>query len=88
MVVTGTIDCIWGTGDSDERMLINIEPDIEDCPDTFEIIGNLREQIVDDLSEGDRIELCYTTGHHEVVDPDSATTRDSSRTRITAIKIL
>ncbi len=88
IVVTGTVDCIWDSSDSDEHMLINIEPDIEDCPNSFEIMGSLRDEIVADLTEGDRIELRYKTSHHEIVDPDSATTRDSSRTRLTAIKIL
>lgn len=88
IVITGTVEFIWHTGDDGERMLVNFEADTSGHPNAFEIVGNLRDEIVDDLIEGSRIELCYTADHHEVIDLGSATTRDSIRPQITAIKIL
>ncbi len=88
IVISGTVEFIWDSGDDAEQMLINFEADSAGHPNAFEIVGKLRDEIVDDLTEGSRIELRYTADHHEIVDPDSATTKDSIRAQITAIKIL
>ncbi len=88
IVTTGTVEFIWRLGDDSEQMLINFEADTDGHPNAFEIAGSLRDEIVDDLVEGSRIELRYTADHHEVIDLGSATTKDSIRPQITAIKIL
>jgi hypothetical protein len=66
--VTGTIEFIWET---DQELLVNLEPDRPGAPHTFEVGGPLRERLSEALEEGDRVEVDFVPIAHEVVDPDS-----------------
>ena len=66
--VTGTVEFIWDDGD---QMLLNLDPDTEGAPHTFEVAGGLRERLSAELQEGDRVEVEFAAVEHEVVDPDA-----------------
>lgn len=77
----------WDSGDDERHLLVNIEPDDPDAPGAFELTGELRDQAILEIEDDARIELDYELDHHEVVDPDGATTYESSRVRIVAVRI-
>lgn len=78
----------WDSGDDERHLLVNIEPDDHHKPDAFELVDELRDSAIESIDEGLRIEVDYLVEHHEVVDPDGATTLDSSRPKILAVRIL
>ena len=82
--VTGTIEFIWET---DQELLVNLEPDRPGAPHTFEVGGPLREQLSDALEEGDRVEIDFVATAHEVVDPDSGPA-DSLRPEVRDVRVL
>lgn len=68
--VEGTVEFFWDSAD-DDKLLVNIEPDQVGRPHTFEIAGELRRKIADEIDEGSRIAITYLAEAHEVIDPDS-----------------
>ena len=44
--VSGIVEFIWET---DQELLVNLEPDRPGAPHTFEVAGNLRDQLADAL---------------------------------------
>jgi hypothetical protein len=82
--VVGTVEFVWET---DEELLVNLEPDRPGAPHTFEIGGLLRERLTDAIGEGDRIEVDFVAVPHEVVDPDSGPS-DSERPEVRDIRVL
>jgi hypothetical protein len=67
-IVHGTVEFVW---DDNGLMLVNLEPDDPADPHTFELTGELRDRVVDVLSEGDRVEVEFKAEPYEVLDPDS-----------------
>jgi hypothetical protein len=82
--VSGVIEFVWET---DQELLVNLEPDHPGAPHTFEIAGALREQLQDSLGEGDRVEVDFVAVAHEVVDPDSGTA-DGERAEVRDLRVL
>jgi hypothetical protein len=82
--VSGIVEFVWET---DQELLVNLEPDRPGAPSTFEIGGTLREQLVDSLGEGDRVEVDFVAVAHEIVDPDSGPT-DGQRPEVRDIRVL
>jgi hypothetical protein len=88
VTVTGTVQFFWDSGDEERHLLVNIEPDDIHKPDAYELVDELRDATIGAIDEGSRIEIDYVVEHHEVVDPDGATTLDGHRPRILAVRIL
>jgi hypothetical protein len=82
--VAGTVEFVWET---DEELLVNLEPDRPGAPHTFQVGGTLRERLADSLGEGDRVEIDFVAVPHEVVDPDSGPS-DSLRPEVQDIRVL
>jgi len=82
--VTGTVEFIWET---ERELLLNLEPDRPGAPHTFEVSGVLREQLADEVAEGDRVEIDFVAVAHEVVDPDSGPT-DGARAEVRDVRVL
>jgi hypothetical protein len=82
--VSGTVEFIWET---DQELLVNLEPDRPGAPHTFEVGGSLRERLADSLAEGDKVEVDFVAIAHEVVDPDSGAT-DSLRPDVRDVRVL
>jgi hypothetical protein len=82
--VSGIVEFIWET---DQELLVNLEPDRPGAPHTFEIGGRLRDQLEDSLGEGDRVEIDFIAVAHEVVDPDSGPS-DGERPEVRDIRVL
>lgn len=88
VTVVGIVQFFWDSGDEQKHLLVNIEPDDHHKPDAYELVGELRDSVIDQIDEGLRIEIDYLVEHHEIVDPDAATTVDSHRPKILAVRIL
>lgn len=88
ITVRGEVQFYWDSGDAEKHLLVNIEPDDVHKPDAYELVGDLRDAVIEAIEEGARIEIDYLVEHHEVVDPDGATTLDGHRPRILAVRIL
>lgn len=82
--VTGTVELIW---DSDGELLITLDPDDPGAPHVFEMTGDLRDRLANQLEEGDRVEVTYEATPHEVVDPDSGPS-ETLRPTVRDVKIL
>jgi hypothetical protein len=82
--VSGTVEFIWET---EQELLVNLEPDRPGAPHTFEVGGSLRERLADVLAEGDKVEVDFVAISHEVVDPDSGAT-DSLRPDVRDVRVL
>ena len=82
--VLGTVEFIW---DADGIMLVNLEPDDPGDSHTFEVSGELRDRIVQTLSEGDRVEVEFRTAAYEVLDPDSGPS-ESVRAEVVDVRML
>jgi hypothetical protein len=82
--VIGTVEFIWET---DQELLLNLEPDRPGAPHTFEVAGRLRERLADALAEGDRVEIDFVAIAHEVVDPDSGPS-DSLRPEVRDVRVV
>jgi hypothetical protein len=82
--VIGTVEFIWET---DQELLLNLEPDRPGAPHTFEVGGRLRERLADALAEGDRVEVDFVAIAHEVVDPDSGPS-DSLRPEVRDVRVV
>ena len=82
--VTGTIEFMWET---DDELLLNLEPDRPGAPHTFEIGGRLRDQLSEALEEGDRVEVDFVAIAHEVVDPDSGPS-DGLRPEVRDVRVV
>jgi hypothetical protein len=82
--VTGTVEFIWET---DKELLLNLEPDRPEAPHTFEVSGTLREQLANELAEGDRVEIDFVAIAHEVVDPDSGPS-DGARPEVRDVRVV
>lgn len=87
VTVSGTVMFFWDSGDDVSHLLVNIEPDDIQRPDSYELVGDLRDLAIVLIDEGVRIELDYLVEHHEIVDPDAATTVDGHRPRILDVRI-
>lgn len=87
VTVTGTVQFVWDSGDESRQMMVHIEPDDPHKPDAYELTGEQRDSVIGRIDEGQRIEIDYLVEHHEIVDPESATTRDGHRPRILAVRI-
>jgi hypothetical protein len=82
--VHGTVEFIW---DDDGHMLVNLEPDDPGDPHTFELTGELRDRVVDVLSEGDRVEVEFKAETYEVLDPDSGPS-ESLRAEVVDVRLV
>ena len=82
--VTGTVEFIWET---DQELLLNLEPDRPEAPHTFEVSGPLRIQLADKLAEGDRVEIDFVAVAHEMVDPDSGPS-DGARPEVRDVRVV
>ena len=82
--VQGTVEFIW---DDDGHMLVNLEPDDPGDPHTFELTGELRDRVVDVLSEGDRVEVDFKAEPYEVLDPDSGPS-ETLRAEVLDLRVL
>ena len=82
--VLGTVEFIW---DADGIMLVNLEPDDPGDPHTFEVSGELRDRIVQTLTEGNRVEVEFMTEAYEVLDPDSGPS-ESMRAEVVDVRVL
>jgi hypothetical protein len=82
--VSGTVEFIWETED---ELLVNLDPDRPGAPHTFEVGGILRERLADKLAEGDKVEVDFVAVEHEVVDPDSGPS-DSLRPDVRDVRVL
>jgi hypothetical protein len=82
--VIGTVEFIWET---DEELLLNLDPDRPEAPHTFEVGGRLRHQLADALAEGDRVEVDFVAMAHEVVDPDSGPS-ESLRPEVRDVRVV
>jgi hypothetical protein len=88
VTVTGVVAFFWDSGDDERHLLVNIEPDDHHKPDAYELVDDLRDAVIGAIDEGVRIEIVYLIEHHEIVDPDAATTVDSHRPKILDVRIL
>ena len=88
VTVAGIVQFFWDSGDDERHLLVNIEPEDIHKPDAYELVDELRDAAITNIEEGARIEIDYVVEHHEVVDPDGATTLDGHRPRILAVRIL
>ena len=82
--VRGVIEFIWETED---ELLVNLDPDRPEAPHTFEVGGSLRERLADTLAEGDKVEIDFVATAHEIVDPDSGPS-DSLRPDVLDVRVL
>jgi hypothetical protein len=82
--VSGTVEFIWETED---ELLVNLDPDRPEAPHTFEVAGSLRERLADTLAEGDKVEIDFVAMAHEVVDPDSGPS-DSVRPDVRDVRVV
>jgi hypothetical protein len=82
--VSGVVEFIWET---DQELLVNLEPDRPGAPHTFEVGGTLRERLADTLAEGDKVEVDFVAMAHEVVDPDSGPS-DSLRPDVRDVRVV
>jgi hypothetical protein len=82
--VSGMVEFIWET---DQELLVNLEPDRPGAPHTFEIGGRLRDRLADTLAEGDKVEIDFVAVAHEVVDPDSGPS-DGLRPDVRDVRVL
>jgi hypothetical protein len=82
--VVGTVEFIWET---EQELLLNLEPDRPGAPHTFEVAGTLRHQLADALAEGDRVEIDFVPIAHEVIDPDSGPS-DGLRPEVRDVRVV
>jgi hypothetical protein len=82
--VHGTVEFIW---DDDGHMLVTLEPDDPADPHTFELTGELRDRVVDAVSEGDRVEVDFKAEPYEVLDPDSGPS-ESMRAEVVDVRLV
>ena len=82
--VRGVIEFIWETED---ELLVNLDPDRPEAPHTFQVGGSLRERLADTLAEGDKVEIDFVATAHEIVDPDSGPS-DSLRPDVLDVRVL
>ena len=69
------------------HMLVNLEPDDPADPHTFELTGELRDRVVNRLSEGDRVEVDFKAEPYEVLDPDSGPS-ESLRAEVVDVRVV
>lgn len=82
--VTGTVEFMWDDG---EHMLVNLEPDEEADPHTFELSGDVRTRAAGAFSEGERVEVRFRPVEYEVIDPDSGPS-ESVRAEVLGVRVL
>jgi hypothetical protein len=82
--VSGIVEFIWET---EQELLVNLEPDRPGAPHTFEVGGSLRERLANTLAEGDKVEVDFVAIAHEVVDPDSGPS-DSLRPDVRDVRVV
>lgn len=88
VTTAGIVEFFWDSGDDVRHLLVHIKPDDVHRPDAYELANEIRDSVIGDIEEGMRIEIDYEVEHHEIVDPDAATTVDAHRPRILAARIL
>lgn len=88
VTASGVVMFYWDSGDDEKHLLVNIEPDDHHKPDAFELTGELRDAAIGEIDEGLRMEVDYLVEHHEIVDPDGATTLDRTRPKILAVRFM
>lgn len=88
VTASGVVQFFWDSGDQVKHLLVNIEPDNHHLPDAYELTGEVRDSAIQAIDDGVRIEIDYLVEHHEIVDPDGATTLDGHRPKILAVRIL
>jgi hypothetical protein len=84
LTVHGTVEFIW---DDNGHMLVTLEPDDPADPHTFELTGELRDRVLDELSEGDRVEVEFKAEPYEVLDPDSGPS-ESLRAEVVDVRLV
>jgi hypothetical protein len=82
--VTGTVAFMWDDGD---HMLVNIEPDDDADPHTFELSGDVRARAAGALREGAWVEVRFRPVEYEVIDPDSGPS-ESVRAEVLGVRVL
>ena len=82
--VRGVVEFIWETED---ELLLNLDPDRPEAPHTFEVGGTLRDRLADTIAEGDKVEIDFVATAHEIVDPDSGPS-DSLRPDVLDVRVL
>jgi hypothetical protein len=82
--VRGTVEFIW---ESDEDLLVTIDPDRAGAPHTFELAGDVRGRLGGIIEEGARVEIEYVAVEHEVVDPDSGPS-ETLRAEVRDVRLL
>ncbi|MFY9488263.1 MAG: hypothetical protein WAP35_06155 [Solirubrobacterales bacterium] len=87
VTVSGTVMFFWDSDDEERHVLVTIEPDDIQRPDAYEFVDDLYDDVIGSIHENVRIEIDYLVEHHEIVDPDAATTVDGHRPRILAVRI-
>jgi hypothetical protein len=88
VTATGVVMFFWDSGDDERHLLVNIDPDDHHKPDAFELVDEFRDSVIAEIDEGKRIEVDYLVEHHEIVDPDGATTHESTRAKIVAVRVI
>ncbi len=86
--IRGTVQFFWDSGDDERHLLVNIEPESHHDPDAWELWDEHRDAVIAEIAEGTELEITYLVHHHEIVDPDSATTIDSERPRVESVRIV
>ena len=82
--VRGTVEFIW---ESDEDLLVTIDPEQPGAPHTFELKGDVRKHLADPIEEGALIEVEFVAVEHEVVDPDSGPS-ETLRAEVRDVRVL
>ena len=88
LIARGSVEFYWDSGDQEKHLLVNIVPDKKGVQNAYELTGELRDGVIDAIGDGVRIEIEYLLEHHEIVDPDLATTHDGQRARVIAARII
>jgi hypothetical protein len=83
-IVRGTVEFLW---ESDQDLLVTIEPERPGAPHTFELVGDLRKRLAGNLPEGARIEVEFVAVEHEVIDPDSGPS-ETLRAEVLDVRVL
>jgi len=84
----GSVEFYWDSGDEIKHLLVNIDPDQRGVQNAYELTGDLRDAVINEIGDGVRIEIEYVLDYHEIVDPDLATTHDGQRARVLAARII
>lgn len=86
--VRGTVEFFWDSGDDERHLLVHIVPENHHDPDSWHLHDEHRDAVIGKIAEGTTLEIDYLLNHHEIVDPESATTIDGERAQIASVRII